>query len=480
MFNTTVCLDGALDVRPDHVSLSLQLNNAASGAAIASEDIVTRASNTAVLQSEPAVAAARLLGLPTDDDSMDALTWAPTNVAPAFLAAIEAEGLLIAGPGPDDAARAAALLEEAVAADPLYDRAWVDLADACREQYEATGNEARLARGFEAAKTALSLRESAAAYQALAALHAANGDAKGRIAALEAAARIDPDAAEVSYGLGVALIEARRKAAAVAALQRAINLRPCYWLYHNELADLYYNSGEYDSAANHWRRVTECAPRYDGGYANLGIANFRLDDIAMAKRNFERAIDLNPRSNANTYLNLGSLYFADARFADAASMFETALELDEGAYFIWGNLGFSLAYGLEPERARHAFTRAVELAEQELEDRPGDAELLSDLAGYHAALGHEERTRECLTRAIALDPTDPLVLATIAESYEDIGDRDRALEWVERAFAAGATPSRFETRPTLRGLIADPRYRALTTGANQRVASTTQSDRRMS
>ena len=31
-------------------------------------------------------------------------------------------------------------------------------------------------------------------------------------------------------------------------------------------------------------------------------------------------------------------------------------------------------------------------------------------------------------------PDDPLVMASIAEAFEDLDDRDRALEWVERAF----------------------------------------------
>ncbi len=217
--------------------------------------------------------------------------------------------------------------------------------------------------------------------------------------------------------------------------------------------------------------MTECAPLYDGGYANLGIANFQLDDPKSALINFERAIELNPDSNENTYLNLGSLYFADARFADAAAMFEKALELNDTTYYTWGNLGFSLAYSFQPERAVGAFRHGVELGDIRLQSHPDDPELLSDLAGYHAALDNKKQSRECLRNAINLGPANPQVLATIGETFWDLGDRKQALKWIEHAFTAGAKPARFDNRPTLRSLIADPGYQALKTGTNQRAES---------
>ncbi len=56
---------------------------------------------------------------------------------------------------------------------------------------------------------------------------------------------------------------------------------------------------------------------------------------------------------------------------------------------------------------------------------------------------------------------DPQLMAQIAETFEDVGDRENALEWVARSFAMGISPSRFEIRPTLRELVADERYQQL-------------------
>ena len=90
-----------------------------------------------------------------------------------------------------------------------------------------------------------------------------------------------------------------------------------------------------------------------------------------------------------------------------------------------------------------------------------DHQLAVDIAGYHAMLGQLDQGLEILEEVVAAEPTSPILLSLIAETYEDLGERDRALEWIDRSFDAGIQPSRFEGRPTLGKLIADERYAAL-------------------
>ncbi len=469
LFNVSVCLGGSFERRGDVLSLTLEITDAASGALIGKEVIENSFSNVEVFQTKPILATAQMLSLDLQDVVQRLLDPVPTKIPLAFVSTVRGTGLLVSSADPDTTDAAIGFLEEAIAADPMYVEAWTALADGFRRRFRETGDRSWLNRGFEAAGEAIKMRPSAAAYRALSALHAANKDWTAEIAALEAAIRLEPTGAESYRRLAKALQKADRFDEAVSALHRAINLRPGYWVYHNDLALLYYSRGKYDAAANHWRRVTECAPLYDGGYANLGMANFYLDNTEAAYANFERASELNPDTNSNSYLNLGTLYFEHARFADAAAMFEKALELNDAFYVTWGNLGFSLVYSLQPERAKEALRQAARLGEIELQNRPDDPELLCDLAGYHAELDNKDRSRDCLKKAIDLGPTDPLVLATIGETYEDLGDRDQALVWIEHAFNAGMQPARFDNRPGLGRLMADPRYQALKTGANPRI-----------
>ncbi len=470
-FNVSVCLGGSFERRGDVLTLTLEITDAASGALIGREVIEDSFSNVTVFQTEPILATARLLSVGQQDEVARLLVGVQTRVTAAFTATLNGRGLLISKTGSEATTAAIGFLEKAVEEDPLYVEAWTTVAEGFRRRFRETGDTIWFGQGINAVGEAIRLRPTAAAYRGLAALHAANKDSTAEVEALEAAIPIEPACADSYRRLAKALQKAGRFDEAVNALHRAINLRPGYWVYHNDLANLHYSQGNYDAAAINWRRVTECAPLYDGGYANLGIIDFIFDKSKSAEAHFERAIDLNPESNENIYLNLGSLYFDDARFADAAVMFEKALEINDAAYYAWGNLGFSLADGLQPKKAKEALKRAVDLGEKELLHRPDDPELLSDLGGYHAELGNRNQGRDYLERAINLKPTNPQVLATIGETYEDLGDRDQALEWIEHAFNAGAQPARFDNRPGLGRLMADPRYQALKTGTNQRTES---------
>ena len=92
---------------------------------------------------------------------------------------------------------------------------------------------------------------------------------------------------------------------------------------------------------------------------------------------------------------------------------------------------------------------------------PEDPALLARLAGYHEMLGNRDRGLELIERAVRLAPQDPSVIAAVGESLEDLGDRDRALEWIGRALHQGIPPSRFESHPSLRDLVADDRYQRM-------------------
>jgi hypothetical protein len=55
----------------------------------------------------------------------------------------------------------------------------------------------------------------------------------------------------------------------------------------------------------------------------------------------------------------------------------------------------------------------------------------------------------------------PAAAPILGETYEDLGDREHALRWVEVALRGAVPPSRFENRPSLRTLVHDERYRQL-------------------
>jgi tetratricopeptide (TPR) repeat protein len=92
-------------------------------------------------------------------------------------------------------------------------------------------------------------------------------------------------------------------------------------------------------------------------------------------------------------------------------------------------------------RAEDAFRRARERAAALVAARPGDAKALMILAKADAKVGRKEEAVRGAERAIELLPVaadtfdGPLVLGRLAEVYAEVGETDRALEVLQQAAA---------------------------------------------
>ena len=92
------------------------------------------------------------------------------------------------------------------------------------------------------------------------------------------------------------------------------------------------------------------------------------------------------------------------------------------------------------------------------------------MADAHAVLAlltegtEAEQHRSRPLKLIALiqpSPRDPRVLSSVATTYEELGDRVRALAWLEQAIRAGYSVRRIDRSPWLKDLRGDERYARL-------------------
>ena len=457
VFNVTVCVTGELRRSADRLTLTLKVVDASTGEAIGSKSIEDDWGNLAIFQAAPVRETAALLGLSHDAALSQTLARTNTNVTPALVAYLRGSGLLLIEQTETSTHTAVDLLKQSTLLDPLNMAAWETMAIGYRRLFEQTENGEWLDDGMQAIAEPIDRSPTARAFVILSMLRASAGDTDGRTEALEDAVEIEPENAEAHYELSRAYRSAQRTADAELEIQKAMNLRPRYWPYHNMLASIYFSEARYDAAANQWRLVTQYAPSYADGHANLGTARWVLGDEAGAEVMFRRSIELRPDRNYVAYSNLGTLYYGQARFADAADMYQKALAEDDSSYILWGNLGFAHAYGASPELAVEPLRRAISLAEADASDDPDDISLIVDLASYYAYLEIEDEARRHLDAAIALDPSNPFHLLSIGEAYKDIGERGEAIGWIRRALDAGLPEEQLESRPELRDLISEPR-----------------------
>ena len=83
--------------------------------------------------------------------------------------------------------------------------------------------------------------------------------------------QIDPDHSDALYLLGLVAHQSHRHTDAVALVQRAIELQPHAWTFHNTLGDAYRLLGRLDEAEHALRRARELAPAARDVTTNLAL-----------------------------------------------------------------------------------------------------------------------------------------------------------------------------------------------------------------
>jgi tetratricopeptide (TPR) repeat protein len=67
-------------------------------------------------------------------------------------------------------------------------------------------------------------------------------------------------------------------------------------------------------------------------------------------------------------------------------------------------------------------------------------------------LGNRVEAFSYLNRALQLSPRDPELLFTAAEVYNQLGDQERAIMFVQQALTAGCSPAEIRDTPALDNL----------------------------
>ncbi len=248
-------------------------------------------------------------------------------------------------------------------------------------------------------------------------------------------------------------------AAAEEAFRKAISLRPNYWAVYNAFGAFYYSQARYGNAVEMFRRAIQLAPLNYRGYSNLGGIYSAQGQYREAVEALQRSVALRP--NADSYINLGAAYFYLRRYDDSTESLQQALKIDDKDWLNWGNLADTL-YQIPSRReeAMSAYRKAIEGAKARLDVNPRDAGILAFTADYYAMLGQEKQAREQLARALEVTSIDADVLFRAAILHNHFGDTEKTLEYLNKAVAAGISPTVIRDTPDFDHLKGDPRYRS--------------------
>jgi serine/threonine-protein kinase len=178
-------------------------------------------------------------------------------------------------------------------------------------------------------------------------------------------------------------------------------------------------------------------------------------DYAIA--DLKRAVELDPFSLViNT--GLGYTYMLARRYPEAISQLRKTVELDPNIYFPHEALGRALELSGQIEGA---------IAEYEKPHSPDDeAGAVADLGHAYALKGEREKALRLLNQMKELEQHGTAWAYGFALLYVGLGNKDEALNWLERSYQAKdyLSISLIKVDPMLDPLRGDPRFEKL---ANQ-------------
>jgi len=201
------------------------------------------------------------------------------------------------------------------------------------------------------------------------------------------------------------------------------------------------------------------------------LAELGRHDEAIAE--LEESVRLDPDS-PEVRFNFGQACFASGRYETAVEHLERAAALSEESFDALTYLAqIYQALGREGE-ARDAARRALAQIERRVALYPGDALSLSWGAALLAQLGHKERAQEWISRALIVEPDDPVIHFNIACGLAQMSETDRALDLLEstaQKMPAFVVVNWIKNDGDFAPLRSHPRYQALIAREEARLAA---------
>src|SRR5437016_1031044 len=167
-------------------------------------------------------------------------------------------------------------------------------------------------------------------------------------------------------------------------------------------------------------------------HASRGVALSAAGRDEEAEKEFEQALALDPNS-FETHYSYARVNFKLGKVERAAALFERAFAIRPDDYqsvclliHVYRGLG-------RYEDSKEAARKGIHLAERELALHPEDPRPAHLGLGALIELGETDRAREWIARALAIDPDAPLTQYNVACGLTKLGDIDAALDLLERS-----------------------------------------------
>ena len=231
----------------------------------------------------------------------------------------------------------------------------------------------------------------------------------------------------------------------------------------NTLAEAHASSGrilsgydyDFERAIAEFERAIQLNPNYATSYH--WISNGPLTargEFDRAITEGKRAVELDPLSMIDN-ADLGQIYFYARRYDEAISQVGKAIEIDPHSYLAHYYLGQIYQLQGHLTEAIAEYQKAVELDD--------DPQALAFLGQAQARIGQHDKAQKILSRMTEEAKSRYVSAYSFALMFIALGDKERAIDALERAYREGAANDIITIRvdPMLEDLHGDPRFEAL-------------------
>jgi len=225
----------------------------------------------------------------------------------------------------------------------------------------------------------------------------------------------DPAYAAATAGLGEAYWrkyqlthESKWADEAIVNCQKAAELSANLASAHSCLGRVFIARGNYEKAAEQYRRELEIDPGSDDAYGGLATAYEQLGRLGEAEQLYKQAISVRPGYWA-TYNWLGLFYMAHARYEEAAAMYSRVVSLAPDSFTGYYNLG--AARILEGK-----YDEAIPILERSLTIRP-TADALTNLGTAYFQMRRYAESAAKFEEAVKLDPKNYVMWGNLGDAY---------------------------------------------------------------
>jgi adenylate cyclase len=222
---------------------------------------------------------------------------------------------------------------------------------------------------------------------------------------------------------------------------------------------IYYEGSDAERRAAHEasEKALALAPDRGDAHAARGIAYLASEEYEESAMECDRAIELDP-SLWKAYYNYARASYHQGEMRQALGLFEKAANINASDYQspllaapIYKRLG-------DMETSEKAAREGVARAERFLTDHPDNHRAFYLGAGALLDLGERDRAIEWAQKALAIDPSDPSIRYNMGCFYAKAGEIDQAFEYLQDSITS---KSWIEHDPDLDPIREDPRYQKL-------------------